>query len=485
MEITKFEVEKILRTLPIGYYIKRDVKVTLSDGNASYYDSMNDDITISYEMIKRVMDKLPETEDLENSIRCLLYHETSHAFLTPKDLKMTTIINVFEDERIESILRTYYKDVDFRTFVKRVNNFKNEPPKSAFDLYYQIVRYRLGPVRFLNDVHAIITRFQSIESNWSYKDAIEDLYNDIEKYWNEFVAKHTIEDMNSDELTNALKNNEIDVTINEQFKDIDDEETRNNIDEQLKNIQDNIKNIEKFESEYAERAINNVVNKYSSTDVLNDVFTILAQYRHTTKTNGSAINAYSGIFNPRSVVRDDYKYFVQQNRLGHVKAFSKLHLNLFIDCSGSFYRSDDTINQILYALTKFEKQNKDFTFDMIACGMGQKLLPKNERIQNSRGGNRLDNSIFDLFKQQQFVDCQNVNIVCFDGYAFSDFWNKAEEYAAYKNMTAFDTNTTTIISDYSNECALKTCKNAKIVMTNNYADNLYKYIMLTLKQFAK
>ena len=67
--------------------------------------------------------------------------------------------------------------------------------------------------------------------------------------------------------------------------------------------------------------------------------------------NGSAINAYSGVFDPRSVGRQDYKYFIQKNRAGNVKRFSKIKLNLFIDDSGSFKDSENVVNsnKLLFA----------------------------------------------------------------------------------------------------------------------------------------
>ena len=74
-----------------------------------------------------------------------------------------------------------------------------------------------------------------------------------------------------------------------------------------------------------------------------------------TKKNSAAINAYSGVFDPRSTIRDDYKFFLQSNRVGHQKAFSKMKLNLFIDRSGSFYPSVPMVNKIIYALQKIEK----------------------------------------------------------------------------------------------------------------------------------
>ena len=136
MSVSYLEVKKVFDTLPVGYYIGRDVKRELSESeNDSYYDPMNDKITISFPFIKEGLDK-SETTDIENDIRTLLYHEVSHAFLTPKTLIETfrryairqgynelilgmsfnDIINIFEDERIERIFDKYFYGVNFRKY---------------------------------------------------------------------------------------------------------------------------------------------------------------------------------------------------------------------------------------------------------------------------------------------------------------------------------------------------------------------------------
>ena len=53
-------------------------------------------------------------------------------------------------------------------------------------------------------------------------------------------------------------------------------------------------------------------------------------------------------------------------------------------------------------------------------------------------------------------------------------------------MKAFDTKNTTIISDFSNEKYIKNrCKQAKVIFTNRYVDNLYYNIIKSLKQLIK
>lgn len=466
MEISTTKIEQILKTLPIGYYIKRNVPVTLSETGSSYYNPIEDKITISAEMIKCALKDITNTTDVESDVRTILYHELSHAFITPKELQMTNVINIFEDERIETLLADYYKDVHFKEFCKRLNNFHGEEPKSADELYYNVVRFRTGPEHFVKRVALIIAKYEDIFDRYKrsyYITDVEKLYSDICRYFD--TSEETKRDI--DDYEN---------------KKVDDEIQKTNV-KLGKNADEDITKI----LTPATTLVNKRVTTYIDTTVINDFDMILRSYKNITKQNGSAINAYSGVFNPRSVIRDDYKYFVQQNRIGHVKAYSKLHFNLFIDCSSSFYESDTTVNKILYALSKFEKSNPNFDFTMISCGMGQRIRDKDDRIQFSKGGNYLSKQIFEQFKQVQDKNAQNINIVLFDGYANTDVYKFSDTRAnADKNFSAFNTSNTIIISNDANMDALnRYCKLAKTIITTDYANELYSTILQNLSQLCK
>lgn len=497
MELSFAQTENILKTLPISYYVKRKLDVELSETeNGSYCDIMNDKIVISFKMLQQTATKLTSIENLEDDIRCLLYHETSHAFLTPKQLTNTTIVNIFEDERIESLLRNYYKRVNFREFVKRVNNFKNEAPTTVDKFFYQIVRYRIGPQFLVDMVSKLIIKYKDLNRNETDYWTVADYRNDIENFYEickDYFLKSPedkayqqriydkqnnpdgfskIDDIMPDILSNKLTDKQIEDALNK-LNQI--EQTDEQIEgEKIGNFDETANKLE------------NIITTYYSKDMFDDINTILSSVKNSTKQNSSAINAYSGVFNPRSVIRTDYKYFVQQNRLGHVKAFSKIHLNLIIDCSGSFRHNDKIVNQLLYALTKFEKTNPNFSFDLISCADENILRAKNDRHQYSSGGNKLTNDIFDLIKKVQLPSQHNINIALFDGDAFSDFWDKKEKKEAWKNWTAFNLPNTTIISDYDNyESINKYCKNIKTIFTNNYVAELYKNVITTLQILCK
>ena len=79
------EVKNVLDQLPISYYLKRKAKATLSETEPmSFIDLGTSDIVISY---SQVVEDL--TDNLEESVRRNLYHEVSHAILSPRPRLLT------------------------------------------------------------------------------------------------------------------------------------------------------------------------------------------------------------------------------------------------------------------------------------------------------------------------------------------------------------------------------------------------------------
>ena len=77
------QAKQILDTLPISFYLKRKIKADLKDENTSYCDIYNDEIVVG---LKQFANASVSENDAESDIRCLLYHEVSHALLTPTQL---------------------------------------------------------------------------------------------------------------------------------------------------------------------------------------------------------------------------------------------------------------------------------------------------------------------------------------------------------------------------------------------------------------
>src|SRR5690554_5424089 len=121
MNITKERAQSILQTLPVGYYLKRNIDVELSEtASTSYIDLQTERITIAMNNFHKAHKFVVSDEQLEETVRAILYHELSHALLTPKKLRITNRMNVFEDERIETLLKNFYINVDFKQNISKL-----------------------------------------------------------------------------------------------------------------------------------------------------------------------------------------------------------------------------------------------------------------------------------------------------------------------------------------------------------------------------
>lgn len=520
---TFIEIENVLKTLPIGYYIGRNVPLTLTNEEGSYYAPMDDKVFISYPMLKNVMRKVESklnNENIEKFTRTLTYHEISHAFITPKSLDINNIVNVFEDERIESMCRNYYKDVDFKELCMLVNDWdgKTEPAHDTpFSVWYSLVRYHLGKPHFLIKVAELLKKYRKLHrfSNyWSscdYKNEIMALYRKVKEDFlkDELEKQRKAEeqanaaeeeqqndnasmDMNAGDDNDAEESDKLGKTESNSvgdklFKNTSRIELREKqLEEQLNEMSDEFlqglfENITRVEDEEMKKLFENS-QVYVNPGVQERLANIILANKKVTKSNASAINAYSGMFDPRSVIRDDYKWFVQQNRQGNVKRFSKIKLNLFIDNSGSFFSSETIVNQLLFALKKFEQQEPNFTFDLITMNTKFELKKKNERELHCGGGNDIPAYAEGIIKKVQDRQSMNYNIVLFDGDALSD----STEGRSGKQFKRFIMpNTVMILEDSNYNYAETYCKGIKRIYTRNYAAELIDRVCVALSFLLK
>lgn len=215
---TFIEVQEIAKILPTGYYLGTRINYeVIEDLEASYFDPMQFIIKISYKQIAPYI----TSESLEDDIRCLLYHEVSHAMLTPRDTNQNTglfktaledyyvvqysnrlrdyynslpqatrdwskcrdeiikkdlmplkpywkdLVNIFEDQRIETINKDLFMRVDFPNFVKKVNdydNVKNEPITNVEQLFYKVVRFNDICPNLVKKTYDIIYKFADVNA---------------------------------------------------------------------------------------------------------------------------------------------------------------------------------------------------------------------------------------------------------------------------------------------------------------------------------
>ena len=230
-------------------------------------------------------------------------------------------------------------------------------------------------------------------------------------------------------------------------------------------------------SKELQKIINNISGQYIDKNIIDAFMLVFNKNSKVTKKNSAAINAYSGVFDPRSTIRDDYKFFLQSNRDGHQKAFSKMKLNLFIDRSGSFYRSVPMVNKIIYALQKIEKINPDFEFDVITIGMDERLLPKNNRTFNAIGGNAITPALKKIYNSLQNSKYQTINILLFDGNCHTDC-----DFEDCENLSVFNNKKSIVISEDSNKAAFdKFIPSVKVNYCRDFVNELFKSIITALQ----
>lgn len=586
MVVARYMVEDILKTLPIGYYLGRNINVVLDDGANSFFDPIADKITIGYGMFKQTFAKVKTSYemDLEEVIRGVLYHEISHVILTPKNLKMynkriADQINIFEDERIETLMHNYYLKVNFKKNIIFICDYHGyTKPKNAMDAFYQIVRFHAGPQQFIDRVKHIIKHFKNINAISTggfvsdYVFEIEKLYNDIAKDFKRNPENYNQQpqnqnqngngqndDNNSDQTQNnsnnpqnsnssdcsdssdSSSNDETEQTSDsgssksddkskdkDQSNDTNESDGNNDSNDRANDHANEDKNskdkndaksnsssksaghnlndendvsvdnpnelnddkvddlIKEFDEAFDENevksivksAINSILNVYYDPQITVKLQQIIDAKLKQKNKNGSAINSYSGRLNVRAVAnRDDYKWWAQQNREGHINMYSKVHFNLIIDNSWSFHRNDRMMNKFLQSLSKIK--NPDFDFDVITVNDNIVEWPKNT-VQEfcSNAGTHLSSLIKYVIKDHTQPRANNYTIVCFDGDASPD--------RVGSNSNAFcylDSPNTIIVTDRSNSRYVsEACSKSKIIITDNYCNEFINAILTLLER---
>ena len=220
---------------------------------------------------------------------------------------------------------------------------------------------------------------------------------------------------------------------------------------------------------------------------------LLVQKAKMSKMNGAAINAYSGILDPRSIGRSDWRVFVKKNRLGNVRRFSKIKLNLFIDCSGSFYSNVYNVNKMLGVLEQIEQEDKDFSFDVIRLSQGEYLCPKEGRRIWANGGTEFDNQMSDIYAKVNDKDATCYNVLLVDG-PDAGLWggcwhtgiSSRTNIRCDRAYACFNKHTDAIITDSSNAARIKLqAPNANMISMSSdkkYVQELQKNVIDALSR---
>ena len=190
VKISHEMIADILKTLPIGYYLGTRTAVVYEQTGGSYCNLMDGTIHVSGETVMHVLAGLPDTadaEEVENATRAILYHELSHVICTPK-MGVSDPRNIFEDERIETLLSKYYLGVDFKRACFAANGWTPDwKPDNALKYFFGIVRFRQGPEYFVKKVAELIKKWAKLRANAGRYDTNDFAY-DIDCFWEEVQA---------------------------------------------------------------------------------------------------------------------------------------------------------------------------------------------------------------------------------------------------------------------------------------------------------
>lgn len=520
------EVRQILDTLPIGYYCGRRVECKLNL-NRPYtdYDEEKDVINFSYPHISKTLSNavFDTSFSKENLIRSALYKEVSHLLLTPNSIPMSnerSVYKIFEDERVETVLKDYYYGTNFKKNLLYADGGTIPTPRNDLEKFRNFVRYRMYSDNPLaKKIDKIIEEYKDINATSS--GLIVDRYcEDIDRLFEKFRKEVAPTPPSATEKSE--KEEELKQDGNSNGEEYDNETANgskgsqkskdkkgDNADEQSKENADG----EGMETEVGNDGEESEGGSTSipsdkegegraelrkqiaeiAKDILSDkqfekyynaLNAIISQYNKKNR-GGNSMLTYSGILNPRNCVRDDYRFFERACTVNGNNRFGTLHLNFFLDDSGSFARNDKATNIILRALEKIESENDNFSFDVYFVAEGIQKAEKDKRRIDSVKGNWLVHEIYETFRKAQIPTSYNYNIVLFDGDAFSrdvsrEIMRKIRPNDK-QNFRAFDTNNTTIISDSYNHKYIDTVvTSANVVYTSDYVEELGDNIIKAL-----
>ena len=497
--ITFNEAKKILDTLPIGYYLKTGncIDVELSPGaSTSFADITQKKIVISFRNIQKAM---PAHGNAEENIRCLLYHELSHIIATPdnmfrvilRDINLRPeniineslakdLVNIFEDERIETMFSKTYYGVNFKRFIFNINGLDyNNPvypqPKAPIDIFYQAVRYHYGDPNFLDEIADLIRLYGKFHIDCRSHVALKDYGQKIFEMYIKYCAK--------DQPKNDQKQNPDTKNPDDQNSDIQTTDTKapdtQTTDSQASE-QRNLDSLlpDDFIKQASASFIEGFVKDYFSefTSGLSGVKEIVEKALRKYSNKSSAVNAYSGRINPRSVIsnRQDYRWFTKKNNGGSQKLFDKICLNIICDESGSFRSSEDTMNGMFRALEQLEKDHPEFEFTLVTISRGAFRKDKSSRRIDCHGGSNLEyNQTKAVLDSLPRSNATIKNLVLMDG----EFALDGEVFSLFNSPNY------KIVSDSENERKLmEQAPLAKKHICTKYASEFKTLLLQTLEE---
>lgn len=517
MELSFAKCESIVNTLPIGFYTGRRIGIEVDrEAETSFYDPMNDKIVVSYPIIAHRMSQVTDgTCSEEEAVRSMLYHEVSHAILTPADnLRNSFQVNCMEDERIETVLRHYYHGVDFRKQLLDIHGGKIPPATNIESAFFNAVRFGLGTgvvqqkvQQILNDyakMHRTTSRWYGHPCTGQYEEDIDELLRlimrEFRSHPEEFQPNGGEEGEGKPQQMDKVgkgqgqgqkqKNGKTQDEGEEQEGQGENENPQGEGEGEPDENAESYKGVPhecELDADEIKRMVGASLGSHpdlskAQIEKLNDfqktVEMIIGNFNKKNK-GGSGINAYSGVFNPRAVVRKDYRFFERAMTTQGNNKFGTCHLNLIIDCSGSFEDNVPLTNGILAVLSEIERKNRNFSMDVAFINHDFRLCKTvRERKMVADGGNDIPDDMKEILIRLQKPQTCNYNIILFDGDAIC---NRYGNYDPCKMFRVFDMKQTTLITDPDNEKYMKPkFTSTKVVVTRHYTQELIDHIIHAL-----
>lgn len=509
MQVTYNQVKKILDTLPIGYYLGHAIPpVKLSKiSDSTYINQITEEITVSFKNVQAMLQNAPDDIDVESVVRGLLYHEVSHAVLTPPmtfiddftprvrfdgstyDLFVVLgrayrkkfnhpfpltvskdIINIVEDERIETLLKDYYLNVDFRKNVVLLNGITNpEKELENADLLkrlFLVCRYHVGTQKELESLTDLIFYRKKL-TNKSEEAEIKCYLDNIETFAITVLRNVNIPTQQDGQNQQSSDGKQSD---NKESKDEQSNGTPSPL-EISELFKDNT-HIRKDAGEIRDKLKKLSTNQEAAScaDRLNRIITTAMNKR---KMRSGAHTAYAGNIDPRLCSNNDYRWFTKKSTIGAGKRFDKININLFCDNSASFEDDENNLNGLIVTLLKLAEQNKDLTVTTTHINRSIRRGTKEDMFVHCNGGTVLDDSIKTIYPSLQKPNATNWNVVVFDGYC-----QKPE------NFTVFNHPNVIMVVDDSNKTTIKTyCPQTRSkIITGNYAEEFEQTVLALLEQ---
>ena len=267
----------------------------------------------------------------------------------------------------------------------------------------------------------------------------------------------------------------------------DKENKKKELEKLLEKIDKNCRIIDQRKNKsQKQKLLDSTLNKYIDNSLTDNIATIFQNFEKKNNRTKYAGRGYFGVINPYDVGRKDWRIFTYKDDNGYVNGFDKLHLNLFIDTSGSFSNNVVKVNTILKSLDALERRFPFFEYDLVSCQVGEQMHDKSHRFIKAYGGNDLDDEIHPIYRKLQKAHCFNCNVILFDGDAFTDCRGRGHE----KNFSAFNNTNCYIISDSDNQRYIETYapKSYKVFVKGgwgsrvNYSQLLYENILRVLRR---